>query len=352
MGANLVHGGDWAGFLREYGKMPLDFSANVSPLGLPEGVRRAIQDSLDDADRYPDPLCRRLRQKLSAFLEVPMENILCGNGAADLIFRLVAAVRPQRALVTAPTFSEYEQALKLANCEVDSFLLCPENDFSISSAILEKIQPGLDVLFLCEPNNPTGRTTSRELLMCILEKCKFCGTMLVVDECFNDFLDCPLEHTLQDALPSFKNLIILRAFTKWYAMAGIRLGYALCSNEEVLERMRQSGQPWAVSTLAQAAGSAALDEKEYSERLRQLVAEQRPALMDGLRALGCRVIPGQANYLLFYHPNLQLAERLRQRGVLVRMCKNYPGLGDGWYRVAVRTKNENHMFLQILKEVL
>ena len=326
----LTHGGDWAGYAAQYGGMPLDFSANVSPLGLPQGVRQAVARALDGADRYPDPLCRALRKKLSGTLGVPPQSILCGNGAADLIFRMALAEKPKRALVTAPTFAEYEQAL------------------AVAEALLERIEPGLDILFLCEPNNPTGRTTPRALLLRILERCAACGTRLVVDECFNEFLDDPAAHTLLGELEGHENLLLLRAFTKWYAMAGVRLGYALCADGALLERMRAAGQPWAVSALAQAAGEAALEETDYSAALRALVAAERPRLSAGLAALGCRVMPGEANYLLFYHSGEQLVQRLRARGG----CANYPGLGPGWYRAAVRTHSENSAFLQALGEVL
>ena len=174
----------------------------------------------------------------------------------------------------------------------------------------------------------------------------------MVDECFNEFLDDPAAHTLLEELEGHENLLLLRAFTKWYAMAGVRLGYALCADGALLERMRAAGQPWAVSALAQAAGEAALEETDYSAALRALVAAERPRLSAGLAALGCRVLPGEANYLLFYHSGEQLVQRLRARGVLLRGCANYPGLGPGWYRAAVRTHSENSAFLQALGEVL
>ena len=348
----LTHGGDWAGYAAQYGGMPLDFSANISPLGLPQGVRQAVIQALDKADRYPDPLCRALREKLSGALGVPPQSILCGNGAADLIFRLALAEKPKRALVTAPTFAEYEQALALAGCTVDRFFLREADGFAVTEALLGRIEPGLDMLFLCEPNNPTGRTTPRTLLLRILERCAAFGTRLVVDECFNEFLNDPAAHTLLEELEGQGNLLILRAFTKWYAMAGIRLGYALCADSALLLRMRAAGQPWAVSAPAQVAGEAALLETDYSATLRALIAAERPRLSAGLAALGCRVPPGEANYLLFYHSDTQLVQHLRARGVLLRGCANYPGLRPGWYRAAVRTQTENSAFLQALGEVL
>lgn len=205
------HGGDWAGFTEIYGAPPLDFSANVSPLGVPEAVRQAAAAALAEAERYPDPLCRALRERLAADHRVPADWILCGNGAADLVYRLAAARRNGRALVTAPTFSEYENALALWDCSVSRFPLREENGFSVTEDILTAIVPGLELLFLCEPNNPTGRTTDRALLERILEHCAACGTLLAVDECFCDLLDAPAEHTLLKYLQRYENLLILQA---------------------------------------------------------------------------------------------------------------------------------------------
>lgn len=347
----LIHGGDWAGFQTEYAALPLDFSANISPLGLPQGVRRAVLESLDQADRYPDPLCRALRGRLAQATGVPAEHILCGNGAAELIDRLALALGPGRALVTAPTFSEYGAALKRAGFIVQEFPLSEKNDFELTEDILNHITPEVDVVFLCEPNNPTGRTTPRVLLDSILRRCGACGALLAVDECFADFLDRPEQHTLLEELPRHR-LLLLRAFTKFYAMAGLRLGYCLCSDRELLERMRLAGQPWPVSVPAQAAGLAALDETAYSERLRRLIREQRPLLLRGLEGCGCRVIPGEANYLLFHHPDGALDLKLRKKGILIRSCSNYSGLGPGWYRTAVRTAGDNERLIRAIAAVL
>ena len=348
----LSHGGDWVGYEREYGLPLLDFSANVSPLGIPEKVRQAAVRALDRADRYPDPLCRELREKLSERHSVPADWILCGNGASDLIYRLALAKGPKTALVSAPTFSEYENALTLCGCSVTRFPLRHNNNYAVSEDILTAVAPGLDMMFLCEPNNPTGRTTDRRLLVKILERCAAQGALLVVDECFNDLLDAPEEHTLFGFVSGVSDLLILRAFTKSCGMAGLRLGYALCRDAELLERMRESGPPWAVSGPAQAAGAAALEEGGCLSRLRQLIQQERPRLAAGLTALGCQVCPGEANFLLFFSPVPDLGERLRKRGILLRDCSNYRGLGPGWYRASVRTGEENQALLQTIREVL
>ena len=347
----LVHGGDWAGYRAEFGRDALDFSANVSPLGLPEGVARAITASLACADRYPDPLCRELCQKLSLHEKVPAEQIFCGNGAADLIFRLVLAAKPRTALVPAPTFAEYAAALEAAGCAVKRHFLQEENDFAVTEAFLAAVTPETDMVFLCQPNNPTGQLTAPELVEALLHRCEACGAILVVDECFLDFLAENETLSAKHLLERSPSLVILKAFTKLYGMAGVRLGYCLCSNAALLDAMRAAGQPWAVSSLAQAAGLAALDETAYVEQIRALIAQQRPVLRDGLRALGLRVLDGRANYLLFCGPE-SLGPALRQRGVVLRSCNNYPGLDAGWYRTAVRTGPENEQLLRVLSEVL
>lgn len=347
----LVHGGDWAGFEAEYGCAPLDFSANVSPLGVPQGVQQAIATAAAGADRYPDPLCRTLRAALAQAEHVLPEWVLCGNGAADLIWRIATALRPHQALVPAPAFAEYEAALRSTGCEVKYCRLSTDNGFAVDETFEQAITAQTEMVFLCEPNNPTGRTTSMPLLQRIADHCAEQGTVLVVDECFGAFLDDPQKHTLVPLLGQYPNLVILKAFTKIYAMAGVRLGYALCSNADLLQKLQAAGSPWSVSSLAQAAGIAALQEVKYVEQVHVLIREQRVLLANGLQALGLRVIPGEANYLLFQSQQ-PLLEPLRQKGILLRSCGNYPGLDNTWYRTAVRTNAENQRLLATLEEIL
>lgn len=312
MEPKLTHGGDWAGYAAERGGAPLDFSANISPLGLPAGVREAAIRSLDGADRYPDPLCRALRGAIGAAEGVDPGWVLCGNGAADLIVRAALARRPRRALVTAPAFSEYEAALDLARCETDRFLLREADDFALGGEFLNAIRPDTELVFLCQPNNPTGRTIPHALLTAVVGRCRQVGALLVADECFCGFLDDPGAFTMKGLLGKYQNLLILKVFTKLYAMAGLRLGYCLCSDTALLDAMRGAGQPWAVSGPAQAAGVAALKETGYVAAVRALVRTERPRLAEALSRLGFRVIPGEANYLLFYSPT-PLVQPLRER---------------------------------------
>lgn len=346
---STTHGGDWAAFQAEYGAAPLDFSANVSPLGVPEGVAEAIRAAAREIDRYPDPRCTALCAAIAEKEQAPRGSVLCGNGAADLIWRAVFAAKPRRALVTAPCFGEYEAALEASGCETLRFSL--REPFAVTEKILDLIDHNLDFIILCNPNNPTGRTVAPGLLQRIARRCGETGTRLLLDECFLDYLDEPSAHTMKPWLETFPCLVILRAFTKLYGMAGARLGYALGSDRAFLDAMQRAGPPWAVSTLAQAAGLAALADDDYVNHLRALIAAERPRLFAALRDLGLRVIPGEANFLLFQSA-VPLDAALRERGILIRNCGSFTGLDESWYRTAIRTPEDNERLIEALREIL
>ena len=341
-----THGGDvWA-----YDRPMADFSANLHPLGMPEEVAQAARDAVADAIHYPDPLCRRLRQAIAARDGVSPDQVICGGGAADLILRLCQAAKPKRALVTAPTFSEYEQALSLTGCETIRYPLSPDNNFDLSEDFLSALRPEVEMVFLCTPNNPTGRLIPYELLNQIADRCQALGIRLVVDECFLELTD---GRPMTDLLPSHPTLFLLRAFTKTYAIPGLRLGYGLTADAALLETLYQAGQPWGVSTVAQAAGIAACGCPQWPEQGRAILRTERPRLLEALRSLGLTVWEGAANYLLFRAPeDTTLKERLASQGVLIRSCANYPGLGPDYYRTAVATADRNERLIQTLKEVL
>ena len=348
----LIHGGDIEGFIREYGSAPLDFSANCNPLGLPESAREAIIASLDTADLYPDPLSRNLNEAIGAHLGVSASGVFCAAGAAEVIFRLVSAVKPKTALLLAPGFAEYELALDTIGCDNRFHYLSPENGFVLTENYLDDLTEDLDMVFLCNPNNPTARVINPELLRRILAVCKEKNIVLVLDECFIGFLDDPYARSMRSLLPEYPNLIILGAFTKLYGMAGLRLGYCLISDLKLIEALRAAGQPWAVSSVASAAGIAALNDSEYIKRTRELLSVEREYLISGLRALGIDVIGADANFLFFKSPVPELGELCRKKGFLLRDCSNYRGLTKGYNRIAVRPRAENSALLKALKEIL
>ena len=373
------HGGDIYGAIATGGPEPLDFSANISPLGLPEGVRRSLAECADGFTRYPDPHCRVLRAALSEKHGTPQEFIVCGAGSADLIFRAARALRPNRALVTAPAFSEYERAAAEAGAAVSHFPLAYPG-FAVTEDMCGAVT-GMGLVFLCNRNNPTGVLTPRDTIIKILHACEKAGAILVVDECFMDLTDETEAFTAEPLLAGHENLIILKAFTKTYAMAGLRLGYALCGSASIAERIAGTGPPWSVSAPAQAAGLSALKEAAYLKELREMIKKERGRLIAELSAIGAEVLGGSANYVFFRITEadrgisiteagrgnriteasrgislveagriIGLAEALAARGVLIRDCSNFIGLEDGTYfRAAVRLPEENDIFLQAVK---
>ena len=339
---DTIHGGD---VYRH--RDVLDFSANMNPLGTPESVIRAAAESLGEIHNYPDIRMEALRKSLAGYEQVPEEWLVCGNGAAEVIFMLILALRPGHALLPAPTFAEYEQALRLAGTEISYFVLREEDGFRVTERILEQITPETGFLMLCNPNNPTGTLIEPSLMGEILDRCRDTGTFLAIDECFQDFIDEPERYTAKGQLAKRRGLFLLKAFTKRYAMAGIRLGYGICSDLDLLEAMRDCVQPWNVSIPAQAAGVAALKEETYVEEARKIVKREREFLRKELAALGFRVYDSKANYLFFRGPE-GLAEKTLKKGVMIRDCGNYRGLAEGYYRAAVKTHEENLKLLEAL----
>lgn len=341
------HGGDLYN-----GDVVVDFSANINPLGTPPSVQKAVMDSVSVLSQYPDPYCRRLVSAIAAFEAVPESYIFCGCGAAELIFSYCSAVKPKKALEFAPTFAEYSAALKTVGCAVERYTLYPENGFLPDGGYLNYLEEtDADVVFLCNPNNPTGQLLDRESLTKVLSVCQRRGLRLFVDECFLDLTDYENAVSLKGFLGKHPEIFILKAFTKSYGMAGLRLGYCLCSDEDLLMKMGDSVQPWNISTPAQAAGVAALKEQDFLAEARKLICTERAWLTEELTAIGIAVYPSKVNYLLLYC-DLPLRELLMAKGIQIRDCSNYHGLGNGWYRIAVKRHEENIKLMDALRSIM
>ncbi|MCI8950833.1 MAG: aminotransferase class I/II-fold pyridoxal phosphate-dependent enzyme [Lachnospiraceae bacterium] len=351
-----------------------DFSANINPLGTPRGVKEAICKAAENCVCYPDSRSRSLVKKLSSFHQIPETAIMCGNGAADLIFQIAFAERPKQGWLLAPGFLEYEQALKAVDAHTRFFFLQREEGFYLNgsrlihqlSRDLEELHEskngnrekyGSKLLFLCNPNNPTGQTVKKSDLLKLAVFTKEFNIRLVIDECFLDFCDNWKIDSFIQNLWEFPHAVVLKAFTKRYGMAGVRLGYCLTMDSDLLERMERIRQPWSVSNIAQAAGEAALREQEYLEQTDLVIREGRKQLTEGLKELGFWVCDSQSNYVLFQDLRDHIEEgslyfKCRQRKLLIRSCKNFKGIDGSYYRVCVKTKEENRILLRILKECL
>ncbi|NLO49226.1 MAG: aminotransferase class I/II-fold pyridoxal phosphate-dependent enzyme [Clostridiales bacterium] len=338
------HGGD----IFAYENIRYDFSVNINPLGMPESVKRAVAAHISDFETYPDTKYRALRAAISDMEQQNASHIVCGNGAADLIYRLCQSIKPENVLVCAPSFSEYERAAAQAGANILVHRLAEDNGFCLTDNILGDITEDINMVFLCSPNNPTGAVIPFELIEKAAGKAAENNALLVLDECFLDFTDAKSAKSL---ILTYGNLVILKAFTKIFAMAGLRLGYILCSDSDVLEKVDLTGQCWSVSAPAQYAGIAACKLSDFVSRTRELISRERSFLTRGLRSLGLTVFSSNANFLLL-RCALPLKEMLLEKGILIRSCLNFRSLDDSYFRVAVKAREANTALLDALGEVL
>lgn len=329
----------------------LDFSTNINPVGTPESVIAAAYEGIKQSFSYPDTQCEELRNSLSKTEQIPMESIICGNGAADLIFSLVLSHRPKKALIPIPTFHEYEQALQVLDCDITYYPMKEEDDFKLQEDFLHAITSDLDIIFLCNPNNPTGHLIPRDLLEQILMKCDTYNILLVMDECFMDFVENPKIYTMKENCKNRANLFIVKAFTKLYAIPGLRLGYGMSNNKELLHKMKEVSQPWSVSTPAQMAGIAALKETEYVKQSYDLLQVERAYLSKELLKMNFKTYDSNANYI-FFQGKPDLYNDCLKKGILIRNCSNYKSLDETYYRIAIKDHNSNEQLIKTFWEVI
>lgn len=341
-----VHGGDiYTNPCR------VDFSANINPFGMPESVKKAAQDAVLLCAGYPDVQCRELRAAIAEKELADPEMIICGNGAAELIFQVVMAEKPRKALLVSPGFAEYEQALRAFGCEIQYYELSEEQGFHPGMDYLDYLTDDVAMIFLCNPNNPTGVVWERDLLFQIIDRCAKKHIRMVLDLCFAEFLSTSDHVDVRTFLKKNPQLFVLKAFTKTYAMAGLRLGYGICMDENLLGKMRKMSQPWNVSIPAQKAGTAALQEADFVKKTTACIRKERTEMQEKMRHMGLKVYDSRANFIFFQGPE-NLEERCRKEQILIRDCSNYHGLKKGYFRVAVRTHEDNLELLHLLEKIL
>ncbi|MDK2820514.1 MAG: threonine-phosphate decarboxylase [Clostridia bacterium] len=355
----VKHGGDWQGAIDKYGWQPdeiIDFSANINPLGPPDSVIKTLKENLKFIERYPDPLCRELKKKLSHYLGVDLKTIIAGNGAIELIYLLCQVYKPKRVLILEPTFMEYRRAAEIAGAEVVTFNLNPD-DFSLDIDKWRENIEKIDMTFICNPNNPTGRLLKPEILYEIVETCQKNNIFLVVDESFLDFIpNWPTLSLVKQAANS-KRLFILRSLTKFFALPGLRLGCGV-GCPELIKKLEAHCYPWSINILAQKAGITALSDLNYMKKSRELIFEEKKYLYNGLLNL---------KFLKPYYPEVNfilskiitnrfkvfhLAKALIKGKILIRDCSSFSGLGPDYFRIAVRNREDNNKLLKVLKTVV
>lgn len=337
-----IHGGD---VYRN--RVSIDFSVNVNPLGVPEAVEAALHEAVGYCSRYPDITAEKLKKAVSDMLEVPEECLIFGNGASELFLAIVHGIRPKRTVIPVPSFYGYEYAAGAVDEEVIYYETREENAFFPGEDLFSVLTEEVDLLFLANPNNPTGSLLDREYLRALLCHCREKEIYVVLDECFIEF--CGDSTSMLGDTEQFENLILMRAFTKIFAIPGVRLGYLVCSNHNLIEKVKRQLPEWNLSGFAQAAGCACARQQAFIQRTAEYIEKERQFLEDGLQRFGFTVFSGEANFLLVYSKE-ELYEKLLKQGVLIRDCENFRGLSKGFYRIAVKSRKENEMLLKMMGE--
>ncbi|GAA3402475.1 cobyric acid synthase [Paenibacillus hodogayensis] len=350
------HGGDLTTAEAVFGKPPggfLDFSSNMNPFGPPEAIGRLLAERWRELARYPDPAVRGLRRAIAEKYGIPEESVLVGNGAAELIDLSVRALAPGKVGLARPSFSEYEEAVHKTGGEIVDIPLSPEDGFILHEKALRNAAEQADLLVLGHPNNPTGRLADAAMLKRIVAD----RIPLVLDEAFVDFAPDEETVSLIRLAAQSERLYVIRSMTKFYAVPGIRLGFIVAHPDEI-RKLARLQVPWSVNSMAQWIGEAVLGDREYADRTRRWLAEERPELAKGLEKLGLRVFPGQVNFILASIPERlgcgvkELQKRMGEKGVLIRDASLFPGLDGSFFRVAVRLREENETLLRCLQATL
>lgn len=338
-----IHGGD---IYRNHVK--LDFSVNVNPLGIPETVESALYEAVENCSQYPDISAERLKEAVSGMLNVPKDNLLFGNGASELLMAVIHGIKPKKTVLPVPSFYGYEYAAKAAEGEIVYYETKKENDYCLQEDFFSVLTQDVDLLFIANPNNPTGTLMNRKDLINVLDHCREKGIYVVLDECFIEF--CDVKCSMLQEIDCYTNLILVRAFTKIFAIPGVRLGYLVCSNPLLSDKIGRQLPEWNLSGFAQAAGYECAMQTTFVEKTAKYIRKERRFLESGLRQAGCQVFPGKANFLMIYseHP---LYDRLLEKGILIRNCENFRGLSNGFYRIAVKSRKENEALLRALGEI-
>lgn len=333
---NYTHGGDVYRNPIEY-----DFSINVNPLGMPLASIQAAHEGIVLTGRYPDYRAEQLCRAIAKAQNIPADRIIPGNGAAELLYALGQTI-PGKALAIAPTFTGYAEAVAAGGGEMSYA--------GNEQELIEKLDDSIRLVFLCNPNNPTGTLFTREQILRVLAKAEAMQAYVCVDECFLPFLEEEASYSMLPYLAKHPRLLVLRAFTKIYCMAGLRLGYLACGDTELQSRIRAKLQPWNTSIPAQLAGIAALSDTEYLAKTRENLQAERAYLVPRLRELVAEVYDGYGNFLLF-RDEPDLKERMLEVGVLIRACGDFEGLDDTYFRIGIRSHSENQEFIRRLARV-
>ena len=345
---SFPHGGNIYAVKRIFKKDIIDFSANINPLGLPSRIKKIIYKNFESILHYPDPQAN-ITRKLAQYWGIKEENVLLGNGSVELIYLIVSCFMPKTTLIPVPTFSEYERAARNIKSRIKFVELYEKEDFRLNPSRLSDS----DILFLCNPNNPTGNLIFTDSRM--VEKLPH--KLIVIDEVFMDFLPDEKKYTLIWKASKSKRIIVLRTFTKFFSLPGLRIGY-LVAHKDMVKALKKYQMPWNVNALALKAAECMLADKTYINKTKQFIEKERDFLFNAIAEIGgLKPYPSVTNFLLLKveEPAIDavyLSRELLAKGILIRDCSNFRNLTSKFIRIAVRNRPENERLIKALKRFI
>ena len=379
------HGGNIYKIFREKNiKEILDYSSNINPYGIPESLKKRITENLEILERYPDPDYVELRQKLSNLNKVNLSDIILGNGATEIIFLFMKVINPKKILIVSPTFGEYERAVKATEIsgdtvslsssngdnknienkkiEIEYFELKESDDFKLNIGNLKnELENKYDLLIICNPNNPTGKFLKLTQTEEILKECNKYDTKLFIDEAFIEFLADGMKESIINTEENKKNLFVTRAFTKFFAIPGLRLGYGMYFDKELEQKISEKKEPWSVNNIAELAGLTVLNDTEYIEKTLKWITKEKIYMYEKLNEIsGIKVYETEVNFItgkidekLFLEGlNVKiLREKMLEQGILIRDASNFKFLDERFFRLAIKDRESNDRVIEAMKEI-
>jgi len=356
------HGSDLEQIERIYDIKKADivsFSANVNPLGISYQLKQTLATQLDAITQYPDRDYKGLRECISKYANTLVDNVIVGNGSTELISLFIQTRRPKKALVLGPTYSEYEREIALGGGITKYYPLKPENNFALDvGEFCKTLKDSMDLLVLCNPNNPTSTAITTKELRRILDTCMQHGIFVMIDETYVEFTEDISKITAISLANYYNNLIILRGTSKFFAAPGLRLGYAITGNTDLAKAINLRKNPWSINSLAEIAGRLMLTDHDYIEKTRTLISTERTRLVAELKTWdSVRVYPPQANFILMQilKRNVtaeDLFERCIRKGLMIRNCSTFPFLDNSYVRFCIMNQEQNNQLLDAFREVL
>lgn len=349
-----LHGGNIYRLQREGKENLLDYSSNINPLGVPEKFKERVVKSFHILEKYPDPEYVELRENIAKYNGVKLENIVVGNGATEILFLYMKAMKPKKTLIVAPAFAEYKRALDTIESEILYYPLLEENSWNLDVENFLKELPQCDLVVICNPNNPTGSFIPLENIKRINSELEKRGIRLFIDEAFIEFVE-DWENQTAILLKS-KNIFIMRALTKFFAVPGVRLGYGITFDNEVLKKMESYKEPWSVNSFAELAGKTMLWDSEYIEATEKWIAEEKKWFFEESQKIeNIKTYKTNVNFILvklLKYNSSYVREKMIEKGVVVRDASNFQYLNESYIRLAIKNRENNIKVLKALEEVM